>query len=59
MSKSEEPIHKGVALFWSMAFFGAAYWIFGLKDPSWWLTGLGFLSSMMAFGAFLELFKKR
>ena len=59
MSENREPIHKGIALFWCIALLGAGYWIFCLDDPSGWLIGFGYLSSMMGFGAFLELFKKR
>lgn len=52
---------KVVALFWCVAFFGVSYGIFTYSPESrpWWLTGLAFLASFLAFGALLEFFKAR
>lgn len=53
-------IRKPVAIFWCIVFFAISAAIFwsGSADMSWWLSGLGYLSGLLAFGAFLELFKK-
>lgn len=53
-------VQKSVAIFWCVVLFATSALIFwsGAADSSWLMSGLGYLSGFLAFGALLQLFKK-
>jgi len=61
MNFQSQIFTKGISLFWCIIFFGLSYGIFtySSEDRSWWLTVLAFLASIIAFGAFLQVFKNK
>jgi hypothetical protein len=61
MSTENQPVSRRVALFWCITLFAISYGIFTYSPesrPSW-PTAVAYLTSLLAFGAFLEFFKKR
>lgn len=57
MTQPVTPRH--VSAFWLAVFLGVSIWIFQLENSPGWLTLAGYLTSFLAFGALLELFKSR
>ena len=57
-SQRRKPIARGVSLFWTLA-LGAVSAIIFANATMWWQDALGYLVAFLAFGAFLELIKRR
>lgn len=58
VEQGRKSLSKPVSAFWFVVLLLVAIGIFwGLDDPPWYVQGIGYLASLVAFGALLEFFK--